>query len=228
MTGKNGMRARLLGFAAVLALAAPAGAVTIGFVEDFAVDASGWAGASLAPLTWVASGGPDGGSYVSFTGLAINDPGTIEFRTNGVAASGGNFAGSWLSPGVSVLSAQVLHDAPSPVNVFFRITTGSNSPAIIGIVPIPVLPNTWTQVSLVLYPSNPLIIPEGPPSLYNTVLSNVTNVQVGFAVPAALDGNTYTWGLDKVQIVPEPATAGMLAGGLALLAAGGRRRRARR
>jgi hypothetical protein len=208
-----------------LALAAPAGAATIGYVEDFSVDASGWTN-SGGPLTWVASGGPDGGSYVSFNGPSINNPGTIQFRTSSAAASGGNFAGSWLSPGVSVLSAEVLHDAPAPVNVFFRITTGVNSPAIIGVVPVPVLPNTWTQVSLTLFPGNPLIIPEGPPSTYNTVLSSVTNVQVGFAVPVELEGTNFTYGLDKVTIVPEPATAGILASGLVLLAAG--RRRARR
>ena len=209
----------------MLGLAAPVGAATTGFVEDFAVDASGWTN-SGGPLTWVASGGPDGGSYVSFNGPSINDPGTIQFRTSSAAASGGNFAGSWLSPGINVLSASVLHDAPGPVNVFFRITTGTNSPALIGIVPVPVLSNTWTTVSLTLFPGNPLIIPEGPPSIYNTVLSNVTNIQVGFAVPVELEGQNFNYGLDKVTIVPEPATAGILASGLVLLAAG--RRRARR
>jgi hypothetical protein len=208
-----------------LALAAPAGAVTVGYVEDFSADANGWVNATFGPLTWNASGGPDGGSYVSTTAASINDPGTIQLRTNGPTASGGNLAGNWLTGGVSVLSAQVLHDAPAPVNFFFRITTGTNSPALIGIVPIPVQANTWTTVSLVLSPSNPLIIPEGPPSVYDTVLSNVTNVQIGVSVPLALEGAPFTYALDKVTIVPEPATAGMLAVGLALLAAGGRRRR---
>ena len=226
--GKNGLFARLLGIAAVLALAAPVSAVTVPFTEDFSVDASGWLDATSGPLTWNASGGPDGGAYASATGASISDPGTIQLRTNGAASSGGNLAGDWLSAGVSVLSAQVLHDAPAPLNVFFRITTGTNSPAIIGVVPIPVLSNTWTSISLVLSPSNPLIIPEGPPSIYNTVLSNVTNVQLGFAVPLELEGVSFTYGVDKVAIAPEPATAALLAGGLALLAAAGRRRTAQR
>lgn len=203
--------------------AAPAGAATIGYVEDFSADANGWVNATFGPLTWSASGGPDGGAYVSTTAGSINDPGTIQLRTNGPTASGGNFAGNWLTAGVSVLSAQVRHDAPAPINVFFRITTGSNSPGIVGVVPIPVQSNTWTTVSLVLSPSNPLIIPEGPPSTYNTVLGNVTQVQLGFSVPLAFEGVPFTYGLDKVTIVPEPATAGLLACGLGLLAWSGRR-----
>src|SRR4029453_15378095 len=104
-----------------LALAAPAGAATIGYVEDFSVDASGWTN-SGGPLTWGARGGPGGGLYGSFNGPSINNPGTIQFRTSSAAASGGNFAGSWLSPGVSVLSAEGLDDAPAPGEGFFRIT----------------------------------------------------------------------------------------------------------
>ena len=224
---KGMIRAVLLLGVLGLALASPAGAATIGYVEDFSADASGWTN-SAGPLTWVASGGPDGGSYVSFDGPSINNPGTIQFRTSNATASGGSFAGNWLVAGVSVLSAEVWHDASAPVNVFFRITTGTNSPALIGIVPVPVLPNTWTQVSLTLFPSNPLIVPEGPPSLYDTVLSNVTNVQIGFSVPAELEGVNFTYGLDQVAIVPEPATASTVASGLVLLAAGARRRRASR
>ena len=223
MKGMN--RARLLLWVASLALATPAGAVTIGYVEDFSADASGWVNSTFGALTWSASGGPDGGSYVSTTAASINDPGTIQLRTNGPTSSGGNFAGDWLTSGVGVLSAQVLHDAPSPVNFFFRITTGSNAPGIVGVVPIPVPANTWTTISLVISPSNPLIIPEGPPSTFNTVLSNVTQVQVGVAVPLALEGQPFTYGLDKVQIVPEPATAGLLACGLILLAGSSRRAR---
>lgn len=208
-----------------LALAAPAAAVTLGYVEDFGADAVGWTAATSGPLTWNASGGPDGGSYVATTLGSINNPGTIQFRTNGAASSGGNFQGDWLGAGVSVITAQVFHDATAPLNFFFRITTGSNSPGVVGIVPVPVLPNTWTPISFTISPSNPLMVIEGPPSFFNTVFGNVTQVQVGVSAPVELVDVPFTYGLDKVTVVPEPGTAASLGLGLALLA--WRQRRAR-
>lgn len=208
-----------------LALAAPAAAVTVPFVEDFAVGTSGWVNAVSAPLTFVASGGPDGSSYVSSTLGSINDPGTIQFRGNAAnGASGGALAGDWIASGVSVLDAWVRHAAPMPVSFFFRITTGANFPAFAGVVPIPVAPNTWTQISLAIAPGNPLLIPEGP-FAFTQIFGAVTNVQVGVSVPLAVENVPFTWGLDRVRIVPEPATGTLLAGGLALL--GGIRRRRR-
>jgi len=218
------MKGRLLAVIWSLMLAAaiesPAAAVTLGYVEDFGADAAGWTAASFGPLSWNASGGPDGGSYVATTAGSINNPGTIQFRTNGAASSGANFQGDWLGAGVSVLSAEVFHDATVPLNFFFRITTGANAPGIIGIVPVPVQPNTWTPISFTISPSNPLMVIEGPPSFFNTVFGNVTQVQVGVSAPVELEGVPFSYGLDKVTVapVPEPGTAASLALGLALLA----------
>src|SRR5262245_17358474 len=97
---KRTMLVCLWSLTVALALAAPSAAVTLGYVEDFGADAAGWTAASFGPLGWNASGGPDGGSYVSTTLGSINNPGTIQFRTNGAASSGANFQGNWLGAGV--------------------------------------------------------------------------------------------------------------------------------
>lgn len=210
---------------AVCALALPAASLTLGFTETFDADASGWVDATSGPLTWVASGGPDGSGYVESSFGSIHDPGTVQFR-GGPASSGGNFAGDWLTEGVSFLSAQVIHDAPVPVTFFFRVTTGVNFPAAVGIVPIPVLPGQWTDIGLQIYEANPLIILEAGPGTFPTVFSAVTNVQVGVSVPVGFENAPFTYGLDDVRIVPEPGTGLLLAGGLVAVAI--RRRGCRR
>src|SRR5262245_4474408 len=168
MNGKQGMCAGLLGIAAVLALAAPAAAVTMPFTEDFSVNASGWLNATSGPLTWNASGGPDGGAYVSSTLASLSGNGTIQFRANDSAnASGDAFVGNWLASGVSVLSADVIHDAPVPITFFFRF---AGAGAMVGFAP-PVAPNTWTTISVIINPN--FLTPAG--GTFNGVMSNLAN-----------------------------------------------------
>ena len=219
MAGKSGILRWALALA--LAAAAPAGALTVPFTEDFASSASNWLNATSGPLTFNAAGGPDGSSYVSTTAASINNPGTIQFRGNLSAnASGGAFAGNWVSGGVTLLSADVIHDAPTDLSFFFRISAG---PAFVGVVPTPVQPNVWTHITLAIDPSNPLLIPEGPVS-FNTVFSNVLNLQLGVAAPIGQEGIPFTYGLDKVAIAPEPTTAGLFAVGLLALGCARRQR----
>jgi hypothetical protein len=54
-------------------------------------------------------------------------------------------------------------------------------------------------------------------TFYNNVLSQVGNVQVGVLVPMALatDPTAYRFDLDRVSIVPEPASIVFALGNLA-------------
>jgi hypothetical protein len=215
------MSARLLGFAAALALAAPASAVSVPFTEDFALNASGWLNAVSGPLTWNASGGPDGGSYVSSTLGSISGNGTIHFRANDSAnASGDAFVGNWIGS-VSVLTAQVIHDAPVPIDFFFRFAGATPGQAMVGLQPVAIAPNTWTTISIAIDPL--ALTPAG--GTFASVMGNVANLQIGVSVPVAQVNIPFSYGLDKLTVVPipEPATAGILAGGLALLGWGRRR-----
>lgn len=207
----------LLACAALALAAAPAAALTAPFTEDFGADAAGWLSGSFGPLDFQATGGPEGGSYVSTTASSLSGNGTIQFRghaSNG--ASGGAFVGDWEAAGVTSLSAFVRHDAPEAVTFFFRIATAGNFPGHIGLVPVPVVPNVWTEISVLLDSANPLLIAEG--GTFSDTFGNVGNVQVGTSVSNLSEGLPFTWQLDKVTIVPEPGTASLLALGLLGLA----------
>ena len=209
MAGKSGILR--LAVALAMTAAAPAGALTVPFTEDFTANASNWLNATSAPLVWNATGGPDGGSYVSSTLGSLGGNGTIQFRANDSAnASTDAFVGNWIG-NVSVISAQVIHDAPVALTFFFRF---AGPGAMVGFVP-PVAPNTWTTISVVIDPAN--LTPAG--GTYAGVMGAVSNLQLGVSAPSGHESVPFRYGLDKVQIVPEPSTALLLAGGVLAIAA---------
>ncbi len=223
----NRMRRALSALAWALLPAVAAAQPTVPFTEDFANDSANWRGATgVNSLAWHATGGPDGGAYASGPFNFVNsNPGDTPGLLRGQQAygsSGGAFSGNWIDAGVSLFTMQVRHDAPLPLTFFTRFASPLNFPGGVAIAFQPVRPNEWTPISIPINPGNPQFVTfEG--SDFQTVFSNIGNIQVAVEVPAELAGRNqaFNFDIDKVSIVPEPATLTLLAPGLLWL----RRRR---
>jgi hypothetical protein len=204
---------------AALCTAAMSQAATVPFTEDFAADNANWKDAAGVDLAFLAAGGPDGSGYVSgtfsFAASNENDPATLLRGQDNFDSSGDAFVGDWVSGGVTEFTAWVRHDAPFPLPMFTRFATPVNFPGAAGIQFAPVLPNTWTRLTIAINPASPQIVYEGPGSNFNSVFGNVGNLQIGVQVPAGLAGFTplVTIDLDQPTITPEPASAGLFAVG---------------
>jgi hypothetical protein len=199
-----------------LLMSVAAQAATNPFVEDFAADNANWRGLNeVTPLNWNAAGGPDGSSYASGDWNFLNDA-TGDFRApnkghDAFDSSGDAFVGNWLADGVSLFTVQVRHNAPTPLTYFVRFATDIPGAAGIAVHPAPVLPNTWTAISIPIMDAFPFVSFEA--SNFNTVFSQITKVQITLEVPDALAGvdQSFAFDVDKVSIVPEPATLGMMS-----------------
>ena len=224
MTERN-VLATLASVCVLVGVDAASGA-TVPFTEDFDAGVSNWRDTnSQDTLSWFASGGPDGGAYVS-TSYLVPDPippfGAILFRGHDAFdSSGDNFVGNWITDGVSEFSFWVRHDALDPLPIFARFATADNFPGAVGISFEPVMPNVWTEIVIPIFDGSPNIILEGFP--FGDVFSNIGNVQIGINVTADLIGQTISVDLDKASITPSPGAFPLLC-----LAALGCRRRVRR
>ena len=200
------------GFSAVHAAVVP-------FTEDFPSDSAHWRDAfGLAELGWQATGGPDGGSYAfgtfNFVHSNENDTPAILRAHDEWNSSNNAFVGDWLADGVTQFSVMVRHDAPVPLTYFVRFAGPANFPGAAGVGFVPVMPGAWTPITIDIDPNNPAIVLEGVP--FDAVFSNIGHVQIGVMVPADLAGldQTFTFDVDKVSIVPEPAALALLVVGL--------------
>ncbi len=203
----------------------PSGALLVPFTEDFTAGASGWLNGSSAAPTWSATGGVDGGGYISSTAtMSSAGFGAALFRGNASSdASGDAFAGNWLTGGVSVFSAYVRHDALQALDIFARLDAGAGAAASSVFFNIPA--NEWFQIALPIVDSPTSFQSYGAagPAGFSTVFSTIQNIQ--FFAATNSPAGTYTFSLDKVSSVPEPGIVGLLGFGAALLAWHGARRR---
>ena len=216
---------------ALAAIAAPAFAATVPFVETFAAGDANWRNAASAAVDFSASGSFDGSSFIStsfnFVNNAANEDLVIFRGQSAFGSSGGAFVGDWISDGVAEFSFYIRHDGPSPANFFARFAGPFNFPGGVAVDFAPVAAGVWTQLSFTIDASNPQFVSfEGTD--FNTVFSNIGNVQIGVRVPAAFAGldQPITFALDNVAItggvIPTPGAATLFA--VAGLAAARRRR----
>ncbi len=213
-----------------IAASASARAATPVFSEEF-VNAANWLTGDFSALTEVPSGGPGGSSYVSLD-AAFKDigQGTIFRGHAAFGASDGAFTGNWIEEEYLELSTFVRHNAPIPLSYFVRIAAPANFPAAGVASFVPVLPNTWTQVTFRTFRGSPQIVTlEG--STYDAIFSNVGNIQLAVSVPDNLQDSAteYTFDLDNVtvSIVPEPSALCLLAAGMLAITGNCRNRKAR-
>jgi len=189
-------------------LSGPALALTVPFTESFTSNDAGWQGIlSGQAVTHQATGGVANGGFIEITpgnGLAATSlagNGSIVFRA-APAASGGAFAGNWLTGGVAEVQAYVRHDlAASPLDFYVRVTNG---PAAIffGDQAVPAS-NDWTLVKFAITPAN---FTTGG-GTFNGVLAGVQNFMIGARMTTTppLD-TTVLFDIDQVSIAtPEPS-----------------------
>lgn len=215
------------------ALTGSASAVT-NYIENFNTGANGWFnGASAAP-TYHSTGGIANSGYISYTSTFTSGatgafgapPLQILFRGNSAAdASGDAFVGNWISDGVLGLSITFRHNYTSPLAFYSRLDAGGGRAASLApTVSGNIAPNVWTTVTIPLIDGNPPFLSYGGGN-FNTVFSNIQNLQFGLYVPASTTFTDLKMDIDNVAIViPEPASLGLVAlGGMGAFI---RRRRA--
>jgi hypothetical protein len=135
----------------------------------------------------------------------------ILFRAqDNFSSSGDQFFGDWITGGLNELSLYVRHNASVPLPFFLRFTPPAGTPGVIfetgSTTPAS---NDWTKLTFVISPSSPYFTPEGPPSLFNSIMSDVGRMQFGYSVPVGfgMDPNSYTFDMDIVATnTPEPAS----------------------
>jgi hypothetical protein len=197
---------------AFVASIAPAQALIVPFTEDFTSGAANWLNGSSAAPTWSATGGVDGGGYISAPGaISAGGFGTIVFRGNGAAdASGDAFVGDWITGGVSTFSAYISHDAPVALNFYARLDAGSGRAG--SSVDFSVAPGDWFQLNLPIA-NSPTSFQSYGAGTFATVFNGIQNVQIALSTTQdpSTAGQTYNVSLDRVATVPEPGTVALLA-----------------
>lgn len=208
---------------ALIAGLVPGQALIVPYTEDFSSSASNWLNGSNQSPIWNATGGVNGGGYISAPGTLVSSGfGTIVFRGNAIVdASGDAFVGDWLAGGVTLFNAYVRHNALADLNIYARLDSGGGRAG--SSVPFLVAPNTWTLLSVPIEDAATSFLSYGQASPggvvpnaegFRTIFSGIQNVQIVLGADGALAGETYTIDVDKISVVPEPATVWLVVFGL--------------
>lgn len=213
---------------AVVSMTGTAFAVVGNFTETFNTNASGWLnGASGAP-TYNSTGGVDDSGYISysFTGSTAASgsfgapPLQILFRGNNSAnASGDAFVGNWLTADIESFSVSFIHNYSTDLTLYARFDAGAGAAASLAPDALyTIAPNTWTTITFSIEDGNPPFLSYGA-GTFNTVFTNIQNLQLGLYLPASTQINDLVVGIDNVTTtVPEPTSALLVGLGLGLAA----------
>ncbi|TVQ64425.1 MAG: hypothetical protein EA379_01565 [Phycisphaerales bacterium] len=223
-------RTALTAIASSLAMTIAVAASIVGFVETFDDDSANWRNAfGTAVLDWFPDGGPDNSAYASsLFNLSGTSPGgfppTVIRAQSNFNSSGGAYVGDWIAAGVTGVTFDFRHNLTESITLTGRFATPINNPGASTETTTLIAPNTWTSISIDLTPDSADFISFGSGN-YNSIFSNIGNIQIGFNVPEALAGQDIDgrFDIDNFRIVPAPGAAAALA---LLGAAAARRRRA--
>ncbi|MBX3413784.1 MAG: PEP-CTERM sorting domain-containing protein [Pirellulales bacterium] len=208
-------------------------------LEEFDSSAQNWKnymGNLSQDATWISGGGPDGAgdAYIqsTFTTPVTGSASTsqVVFRARDTVNSSDNiFFGDWTG-GQKVITFSVRHNADSPLSFGMRLPTTMGFPAMIGLFAEPVNPNEWTQLTMLVNNTNPLLTDETGPTHNNftAVFSAVNSIQIFANLSAQPNSTAISFDLDNFQVVPEPSTIAIAGMGLPALALAGARYRRRK
>lgn len=203
-------------------------APTLQFEEDFEGGATDWVDVDRDPVTHYATGGQDGGAYISVTEDIDttgggNFGGYTLFRCAVLAGppaencSSGGFVGNWyFTTGTQILRFWFRHNSAKSGGLqgIVRVAIPGNQaggPAVFAAVPA----NTWTQLSVAIDPQYPAWDPSWGALLADAVkiFRNVGRLQPGFYVDPgdpAYTESSVIFDIDDVQILGSPSVTAVV------------------
>lgn len=211
-------------------IATTAQAVTT-YMETFDTNASAWLNGASTAAVYSTTGGVGDSGHISYTssfdsgasGPFGAPPLQILMRGNNSAdASGDAFVGNWLATGATVdfLTLSVRHNYTATLNLYARFDAGSGAAASLAFdSDFAIAPDTWTTISIPIVNSNPPFLSYGAGD-FNSVFSNVQNLQFGLYVPGSTTFTDLKFDIDNVSIttIPETSSVALLGvGALGLL-----------
>lgn len=228
---KSHVLRNLPALALALALTTGSASAVTSFTETFDTGANGWLKntSPTAAADHFTTGGVGNSGYISFThtftsgtsGTGGGPPLQLMFRGNNAAdASGDAFVGNWINDGVQFLSLTIRHNYSTSLNFYSRIAATAGGGASLNVLPEFLIPaNTWTTINIPII--NDLYDAENNTDAtflsygagtFNSVFTNIHDLQFGFYVPASTTFTNFTVDLDNVSlVVPEPASLGLVA-----------------